>query len=296
MIWHETGDVAIIVMLTPMEESGREKCFQYFPLTAETSPLKIKATGLADSPSEGEVAFVEHVQHGSNTQVRKLHLTIGSVTKSVWHLLFTAFPDFGVPEAEDRAELLDLVKLSVQKNSQPRNPRIIHCSAGVGRSGTFIALEYLLSQLESGAIVKAKAEEDPIFNLVHRLREQRMMMVQSEIQYQFLYEVLGEELQKQRIESSTSGQPSPKLMKLTGGMKAAMLDENDSTESFKTAHLNIEAPDPPQGDEIASPVDLDSPAHFEEVRDNRRVDNDEPDAPKEANGQEYEISDPDKIT
>lgn len=206
MVWHETNQVAVIVMLTPTEESGREKCFQYFPLNAESSPFKIKPTGHEGSTSEGEVAFVDvSSESGSNTVVRKLHLTFGSETKIVWHLLFTAFPDFGVPENEDRAELLQLLRLSCEKNSISDNPRIIHCSAGVGRSGTFIALEYLLAQLESGAVEETKDGDDMIYNVVHCLREQRMMMVQMEIQYQFLYEIVREELEKKHAATMAIG-------------------------------------------------------------------------------------------
>lgn len=210
MIWHETDQVAVIVMLTPTEESGREKCFQYFPLNAESGPFKIKPTGYEGSALEGEVSFVEvYLDAGLNTVVRRLHLTFGSKTKVVWHLLFTAFPDFGVPENEDRAELLQLLRLSSEKNSIPNNPRIIHCSAGVGRSGTFIALEYLLAQLESGAVEEAKDREDMIYDVVHRLREQRMMMVQMETQYQFLYETLREELEKKHAAKIASGHAAP---------------------------------------------------------------------------------------
>ncbi|KAL9103956.1 MAG: hypothetical protein Q9163_001062 [Psora crenata] len=273
MIWHETEDVAVIVMLTPTEESGREKCFQYFPLNAETSPFEINATGFADNLPGGQVSFVEQYSgHGASTHVRKLDLTIGSETKTVWHLLFTAFPDFGVPEAENRAELLDLINLSAAKNSHPRNPRIIHCSAGVGRSGTFIALEYLLSQLYSGAMAKVKAEEDPIFDLVHRLREQRMMMVQSVIQYQFLYDTLAEELQKQQVEGGITGQPSPKLRKVTGDTKGTIPNANDSTEGLETANVNVDNNRPLGEDVAASIMDIGSPVTLEEVKGDSNVD------------------------
>ena len=256
MIWHETADVAVIIMLTPIEEGGRPKCFQYFPLDAESSPLIVKASGYSDHPEAGEIAFVESFdRYGSHTQVRKLHLTFASQTKVVWHLFFTAIADFGVPEVKDRPELLELIKLSTEKNTNQGNPRIVHCSAGVGRSGTFIALEHLISQLGSGTIQKAKLGDDPIFDVVQQLREQRMMMVQSEVQYQFLYEVLADEFQKQQASMQMSGQPSPKLRKLGGGMKVATLDETDYLNNFgddkdnPEITINYSQPGPLSGDD-----------------------------------------------
>ena len=240
MIWQKTDDVAVIVMLTPTEESGREKCFQYFPLGSESSPFKVSAAGHPDHPVEGEVSFDGTEEgHGLHTHVRKLSLTFGADTKVVWHLLFTAFPDFGIPEDDDRAELLDLVRLSAEKNSKPSNPRTVHCSAGVGRSGTFIALEYLLSLLNAGEVAKIKDDQDPIFDLVHELREQRMMMVQSDAQFCFLYEVLTEELEKKQAAARLAGQPSPKMRKLTGGIKAAMLDESEYLNESNTPKIQI---------------------------------------------------------
>ena len=241
MVWHETGDVAVIVMLTPTEESGREKCYQYFPLDAESSPLKFQSSGCEDDAYDGEISYVETTTvTGANTVARKLDLTFGSETKTVWHLLFTAFPDFGVPEDDDRTELLALVKLSVEKNSGPSNPRIIHCSAGVGRSGTFIALEFLLAQLESGAVEEAEESGDIVQDVVHRLREQRMMMVQMENQFQFLYDVLLEELKKKlHIATSVPGPPSPKLRRLASGV--GMSDAEDPAIKESEAALRDES-------------------------------------------------------
>ena len=241
MVRQETGDVAVIVMLTPTEESGREKCYQYFPLDAQSSPLKIELGGFEDDSCEGEVTYVEIASGtGPNTVARKLHLTFGSETKTVWHLLFTAFPDFGVPEDQDRAELLELVKLSIQKNPSPSNPRIIHCSAGVGRSGTFIALDFLLTQLESGAVKDAHDEEDMVNDVVHRLREQRMMMVQMENQFQFLYNVLREEFEKHLQSINLYPMPnSPKFWEATGSVESTDPRRTDNAEtSFKSQEKN----------------------------------------------------------
>ncbi len=238
MIWHETNNVAVIVMLTPTEESGKEKCYQYFPLDASSSPITFKIEGDPDGDLKCEVSFLElSSESGSNTKIRKLCLKVGSETKTVWHMLFTAFPDHGVPEDEDRLELLELVKSSAEKNSAPENPRTIHCSAGVGRSGTFIALEYLLAQLDSGAVAKAKEGEDMVYEVVTQLREQRMMMVQTDTQYQFLYDVLREEFDRKQAAAYGSGQPSPKLRKLAGGIKAAMLEEKELAREHITLDL-----------------------------------------------------------
>ena len=247
MVWHETGDVAVIVMLTPTEESGREKCYQYFPLDAKTSPFKIQSSG-EDDANEGEISYLESASAtGPNTVARKLNLTFGSEAKTVWHLLFTAFPDFGVPEDEDRAELLELVKLSAEKNVSSSNPRIIHCSAGVGRSGTFIALEFLLAQLESGAVKEAGNGEDMIHDVVHRLREQRMMMVQMENQFQFLYDVLREEFEKKlQIASSIPEPPSPKFRKLASGVGVS----NEGDTVVKEPEAELHGNDTATGDNV----------------------------------------------
>ncbi len=222
MIWQETADVAVIVMLTQTAESGREKCHQYFPLDVEGEafPLDpINETDAATYTARGSIKLLEaDFDESSRSTIRKLLLTYGEKSKTVWHLLYGGWPDFAVPEDENCAALLELIKISNGKNPIANNPRIIHCSAGVGRSGTFIALEYLLTQLDSGALEESKDEEDMIYDVVNRLREQRMTMVQSEVQYQFLYQVVREQLLKKKataVAAAGNGEPSPKLRKTT---------------------------------------------------------------------------------
>lgn len=231
MVWQETTDVAVIVMLTQTHDGTTEKCFQYFPLNAEAGSYKIEPFDKIKDTSEGSVTFKETTSDpDSRTEIRRLSLKFGGESKDVWHLLFSGWPDFAVPEADDRAALLELLKRSAEKNIAPSNPRIIHCSAGVGRSGTFIALEYLLAQVESGAIVDAKEGEDMIYDVVNHLREQRMLMVQMDTQYQFLYDVVRDQLRQRQAERhailQASGHHSPKLRKLASGMKAALIGES----------------------------------------------------------------------
>lgn len=214
--------MAVIVMLTQTAEGGKEKCYQYFPLDADAGAYRIDPIG--GTGESGSVAFVEFVvDEVSRTSIRKLRLSFGEESRTIWHLLFCGWADFAVPEDEDRTGLLELLKLSVEKNTVPNNPRIIHCSAGVGRSGSFIALEYLLTQVESGAIAESKDTEDMIYDVVNRLREQRMTMVQSEAQYQFLHQVVREQFIKWQTAAkpdvATEGR-SPKLRRLARAIRS----------------------------------------------------------------------------
>ncbi|KAL5334032.1 protein-tyrosine phosphatase-like protein [Aspergillus crustosus] len=206
MVFHETEEVAVVIMLTQTIESGREKCSQYFPLDLENSPMLLRrgdsdpfVDGDEQEPQDedevlGQIMLLESTWNPDcRSEIRKLELTLGSESKIVWHFLFAGWADYSKPVGDDRDALLHLIELSASK-STPQNPRIVHCSAGVGRTGTFIALDHLLQELESGQLLQATDEEtDPVFETVNQLREQRMMMVYNEMQLIFIYEVLREQ-------------------------------------------------------------------------------------------------------
>lgn len=88
-------------------------------------------------------------------EVRTLRLTIGSNSKTIIHYLFAHWPDFGKPEAEEKEALLKLMKLT--KDRAGESPRVVHCSAGVGRTGTFVALDFLVGELEAGRLVRQQS-------------------------------------------------------------------------------------------------------------------------------------------
>ncbi|KAJ9614446.1 hypothetical protein H2200_002582 [Cladophialophora chaetospira] len=135
-----------------------------------------------------------HYVEGLRCEYRELHVRIGKAIKTVHHYLFDAWPDFGTPEAEDRAALIQLMKVTNLLAAD--SPRIVHDSGGVGRAGTFIALDFLKAMDETGLLFQAPTrnsaddEKDLIFQTVNTLREQRMMMVMNEMQYTFIYDVL----------------------------------------------------------------------------------------------------------
>jgi len=225
MLASETSNTAVVAMLTQTHEAGREKCFQYFPLDESSSPLTITPDPNIGDDFHGEVVLVSVEEHKpSRSTIRHMKLRIKAAggeeeeeqwtEKDVYHLLFGGWPDFLIPEGDDRAALLELIALSNEINAKAdppqsssfelyeaeikdgsqaphaQNPRIIHCSAGVGRSGTFIALDYLLSRLKEGALDDLPSGSDPVAETVDKLRQQRMMMIQGESQFMFCYEVL----------------------------------------------------------------------------------------------------------
>ncbi len=76
----------------------------------------------------------------------------GDDERIVYHFLFKKWPDFGVPAIDDLEAFFTLMRMSRDRNADADNPRIVHCSAGVGRSGTFIALEHLQRELDAGVL------------------------------------------------------------------------------------------------------------------------------------------------
>ena len=109
-------------------------------------------------------------------EVRRLSLSINNQRKEIYHYLFNGWPDFGKPEADDRRALVELTRVSRglanSVDNSGRNPRFVHCSAGVGRTGTFCALDFLIAELEKGGLeeeayknerngANAKAESPP---------------------------------------------------------------------------------------------------------------------------------------
>ncbi|XP_073723286.1 receptor-type tyrosine-protein phosphatase epsilon [Misgurnus anguillicaudatus] len=160
-----------IVMLTELQERDQDKCFQYWPsedsVTYGDFTVEMKGDVLCDTFS-----------------LKDLLLTYGpdKQTRLVRHFHFHAWPEIGIP-AEGKG-MIDIIA-SVQKQQQQsgNHPIIVHCSAGAGRTGTFIALSNILER------VKAEGLLD-VFQTVKSLRMQRPHMVQTVEQYDFCYRVV----------------------------------------------------------------------------------------------------------
>ncbi|CAN8105038.1 unnamed protein product [Discula destructiva] len=141
----ENGDVK---MLSPAKTSPDEDAH---PADDDDACSVTVQTGRASSNFERDAAATDAQQLTPQEDARSL-AEPEYEERLVWHFLYKKWPDFGVPALEDIDSFFTLMRLSRAKNANPDNPRIVHCSAGVGRSGTFIALEHLMREMDTGVL------------------------------------------------------------------------------------------------------------------------------------------------
>ncbi|TGO35903.1 hypothetical protein BHYA_0142g00190 [Botrytis hyacinthi] len=210
MMWHsisvpDNAAPGVIIMLSPLvgpnpakPDEMMEKCYQYYPMSEEDPPLIVNETGALGEDFKAQVRFLQREDNieGTGIEVRKLAMSVENEDeeKIIWHFFYPLWPDMGSLNSQNVKSVLTLMDLSRAKNVEEENPRVVHCSAGVGRTGTFVALEFLLGELQGGAWEGWDQSEekgnDAIFETVDQLRQQRKTMVQAVEQYIFLYEVL----------------------------------------------------------------------------------------------------------
>ncbi|QSZ37391.1 hypothetical protein DSL72_009489 [Monilinia vaccinii-corymbosi] len=166
---------------------------------AATSVIRRSSSCVGDGTGEtAETAEEEQPESESETgpepQAEELQGEEAEVEeRTIHHFLFESWPDNDIPQsAADIHSLLALLDVSRTANNRSAAPRIIHCSAGVGRTGTFIALDHLLRELDMGHLDGLAEDQDPVYETVKKLRDQRMLMVHRIAQYAMIYSVLRE--------------------------------------------------------------------------------------------------------
>ncbi|XP_030622917.1 receptor-type tyrosine-protein phosphatase eta [Chanos chanos] len=182
MIWEQK--VQGIVMVTNCTEGGRIKCEQYWPL--DYTPCTYGHVTVTVQSEQRDVDWTLREFKVKNT-------TSSSEERTVRHFHFTAWPDHGVPAGtEALIQFRALVRQHIETCGSSA-PTVVHCSAGVGRTGTLIALDVLLQQLDRDRAVG-------IASFVYRMRMSRPLMVQTESQYVFLHQCIMDCLQpKEKI-------------------------------------------------------------------------------------------------
>ncbi|XP_010142710.1 PREDICTED: tyrosine-protein phosphatase non-receptor type 14 [Buceros rhinoceros silvestris] len=191
MVWEQ--GVNVIAMVTAEEEGGRSKSHRYWP--------KLGSKHSSATYGKFKVTTKFRTDSGcyATTGLKVKHLLSGQ-ERTVWHLQYTDWPDHGCPE-EVQGFLSYLEEIqsvrrhtnSVLDSSNNCNPPIVvHCSAGVGRTGVVILTELMIGCLEHNEKVDV-----PV--MLRHLREQRMFMIQTIAQYKFVYQVLIQFLQNSRL-------------------------------------------------------------------------------------------------
>ncbi|KAM9717786.1 receptor-type tyrosine-protein phosphatase delta isoform 15-T15 [Menidia menidia] len=170
MIWEQRS--AIVVMMTKLEERSRVKCDQYWP-TRGTETYGLIQVTLLDTVELATycVRTFALFKNGSNEK------------REVRQFQFTAWPDHGVPEHP--TPFLAFLRRVKACNPPDAGPMVVHCSAGVGRTGCFIVIDAMLERIKHEKTVD-------IYGHVTLMRAQRNYMVQTEDQYVFIHDALLE--------------------------------------------------------------------------------------------------------
>ncbi|KAL7061283.1 hypothetical protein AAHC03_09497 [Spirometra sp. Aus1] len=175
MIWDE--NCSIIVMISNFVERGKRKCDQYWPSEGQQSYGTISVRMLSETVL---ACYVIRVFDVKNLKCKKF-----AKDRIVYHYQYTDWRDFDVPLSP--LPVLVFVKTTVAHWSSVTGPITVHCSAGVGRTGTYICIESLIRQLETENQVN-------IQGFLEHIRQQRMKLVQTEQQYAFIHDALREYL------------------------------------------------------------------------------------------------------
>ncbi|CRL00763.1 CLUMA_CG014018, isoform A [Clunio marinus] len=174
--------VESIVMLTSFVEEDRIKCHEYFPKL--NGQITFSNINIICKSEENHQNFIKRIMEVEKDD--EIH--------TVKHYYFTSWSDHGIPSSP--SALIEFCKLFRSERQKLSGSIVVHCSAGVGRTGTFIALDIIMQRLKQEKKIN-------IFELINQLRLQRMKMVQTLDQYVFLYNatkaIVNERTQRSQV-------------------------------------------------------------------------------------------------
>ncbi|XP_065670304.1 receptor-type tyrosine-protein phosphatase F-like isoform X2 [Hydra vulgaris] len=226
MIFHEKPKA--IVMLTNLVENGKTKCAQYWPESNEEyGGLNVCVTKTEN--------FADYI-------IRYISLNFKEVDHHFIQMQFTSWPDNGCPEYPTM--LLNFChRFRCLVPYSDKSLTVVHCSAGVGRTGTFITVDEMLRLINT-------VQKVDIFNYFEAIRQNRMQMIQTKEQYIFVYDAIYEAVTCGQTGISISNFPTTlnKLLKKDSSTGKTLIEEElkilksiapvQESCCFKTALLN----------------------------------------------------------
>lgn len=178
MVWQEK--IAIIVMTTNIREKGTMKCFQYWPIENK----KILQTDFYEIKNDKIEKFDSFTI--TTLSIRRRD---SSEIRTVYHAHYLKWPDHGIPSTtKDALDFLAKVEFYRQM-TMTTAPILLHCSAGIGRTGTFCAIDIGIKRFEEKKIID-------IPSTVAKMRTERAGSVQTEDQYVFAYLALKDYIEQ----------------------------------------------------------------------------------------------------
>ena len=176
MVWEQNSKA--VIMLNKIMEKGMVKCHQYWPVS-RNNPMAYHDVGYV-------VSLIKETDMG-NFMIREIELLrIQTEEKRVvYHFHYTAWPDFDVPQSP--ASFLDFLACIREYGVLESNsgPSVIHCSAGIGRSGTFVLVDTCLEFLGKGVPFSIR-------ETLLEMRRYRMGLIQTPHQLRFSYFAIAE--------------------------------------------------------------------------------------------------------
>ncbi|XP_069101709.1 tyrosine-protein phosphatase 99A-like isoform X3 [Argopecten irradians] len=173
MVWEQNS--VVIVMITKLVERGKRKCDQYWPDDGIElyGPIQVKHLN-----TFSRAHYTVRMFSLKNTKLKKQYSE-----RIVYHFHYTEWPDHGVPDFT--LPVLKFVQKSAYINPPGAGPIVVHCSAGVGRTGTYILIDSMIEEMKDKGTIN-------VAGFLLHIRRQRKFLVQTEEQYMLIHDAIAE--------------------------------------------------------------------------------------------------------